>query len=101
MNSKVNTQLLIFMNEMKMKKCISAAHPQCLKITEKVSYNNDNISKVDKSSLKMPKNRQVLIIFESLKLAVKKCYQTGNFSWTKIGGKCQFKCDILSDFQTL
>ena len=55
MNSKVNTQLLIFMNEMKMKKCISAAHPQCLKITKKVSYNNDYISKVDKSSLKMPK----------------------------------------------
>ena len=27
--------------------------------------------------------------FENLKLAVKQCYQTGQFNRTKIGGKCQ------------
>ena len=28
-------------------------------------------------------------VFENLKLAVKQCYQTGQFNRTKIGGKCQ------------
>ena len=43
-----------------------------------------------KSSLKMPKMFHFGEVFENLKLAVKQCYQTGQFfNRTKIGGKCQ------------
>ena len=57
---------------------------RCLKITEKISFN---------------------IAFKNVKNAVKHCYQTGHFylaknSW-KMPKMIYFKCDILSDFQTL
>jgi len=38
----------------------------------------------------MPENGSFWRVFENLKLAVKQCYQTGQFfNRTKIGGKCQ------------
>ena len=56
---------------------------QCLKITEKVSFNIASEASyiyiwVDKSSLKMPKNGPFVRVFENLKLAIKQCYQTGH-----------------------
>ena len=59
------------------------ASPQCLKITEKVSFSKG---------------------FEILKLAVKQCYQTWQFyldkNWWKMPKLEKPKCDILADFQT-
>ena len=51
----------------------------CLKITEKVSNRATFTFCVDKSSLKSAKNGPVWRVFENLKLAVKQCYQTGQF----------------------
>ena len=55
--------------------------------------------------IKNAKNCPFWQVFENLKLAVKQCYQTGQFL---IGQKLvenakikKFKCDILGDFQTL
>ena len=54
---------------------------------------------VDKSWLKLSK-----MVFENLKLEVKKCYQTCKFwldnNWWKMP-KSKFKYDILGDFKTL
>ena len=75
---------------------------RCLKITEKVSF---NIASEVYSLIKNAKNGPVWRVFENLKLAVKQCYQTGQFF---IGQKLvenakieKLKCDILGDFQTL
>ena len=58
-----------------------------------------------KKYIKNAKNGPFWRVFESLKLAVKQCYQTGQFQWDKKlvkNAKLQkFKCDILGDFQTL
>ena len=57
---------------------------QCLKITEKVSYNiaSEASYAYILSGLKLIKNAEngpFWRVFESLKLAVKQCYQTGQF----------------------
>ena len=52
--------------------------------------------------IKNTKNGPFWRIFENLKLAVKQCYQTGQFQLDKKWCKMpKFKCDILSDFQTM
>ena len=46
----------------------------------------------------MPKNGAFWRVFENLKLAVKQCYQTGQFQQDKNCWKMpKFKCDILSN----
>ena len=55
---------------------------QCLKITEKVSFNNASEASYDyilsgQKFLKNAKNGLFWRFFENLKLAVKQCYQTG------------------------
>ena len=57
---------------------------RCLKITEKVSFNiASDASYVDILSgqklIKNAKNGPFWRVFENLKLAVKQCYQTGQF----------------------
>ena len=61
-----------------------AAASRCLKITEKVSFNI--VSEVSyvyilsgQKLIKNAKNAQFWRVFENLKLAVKQCYQTGQF----------------------
>ena len=60
---------------------------------------------MEKKLIKTDKNCPFWRVFENLKLAVKQCYQTGQFNRTKIGGKCQNSKiqmrDILSNFQTM
>ena len=58
--------------------------PQCLKITEKVSF--DIASEASyfynlsgQKLIKNAKNGPFLRVFENMKLAVKQCYQTGHF----------------------
>ena len=69
----------------------ASGQAQCLKIKEKVLFNIASEASstftfyVAKSSLNTPKNWRV---FENLIIAVKQCYQTGQFKWTKIGKKC-------------
>ena len=52
--------------------------------------------------MKKAKNGPFWRVIENLKLAVKECYQTGQFfNMTKIGGKCRnqkkkITCDIFS-----
>ena len=61
-----------------------AAAPRCLKITEKVLFNIASeaiyvyILKGQKL-IKNAKNCPFWRVFENLKLAVKQCYQTGQF----------------------
>ena len=68
---------------------------QCLKITEKVSFNiaSEASYVYILSGQKLIKNAQNCSfwrVFENLKLAVKQCYQTGPFLiGQKIGEKCQ------------
>ena len=50
---------------------------RCLKITEKVSFNIYILS--GQKLIKNAKNGQFWRVFENLKLAVKQCYQTGQF----------------------
>ena len=75
---------------------------RCLKITEKVSFNIvSGASYVyilsGQKLIKNAKNGPFWRVFESLKLAVKQCYQTGK----KMPKFQKFKCDILSNFQTI
>ena len=59
---------------------------QCLKITEKVSFNILSGQKLVQNA----KNGPFWRVLENLKLAVKQYYQRQvSFDWTKIGGKCQ------------
>ena len=55
--------------------------PQCLKITEKVSINIASYVYIlsAQKSIKNAKNGPFWRVFENLKLAVKQCYQTGQF----------------------
>ena len=55
---------------------------QCLKITEKVSFNIVSEASYVLSGQKLIKNAKKCPfwrVFENLKLAVKQCYQTGKF----------------------
>ena len=57
---------------------------QCLKITEKVSFNIASEASYvyilsGQKLIKNAKNGPFWRVFESLKLAVKQCYQTGQF----------------------
>ena len=52
---------------------------QCLKITEKVSFNIASEASFVYISLKGTKNGQFWRVFENQKLSVKQCYQTGLF----------------------
>ena len=83
---------------------------RCLKITEKVSFNIASEASYvyimsGQKLIKNAKNGPFWRLFENMKLAVKQCYQTGQLL---IGQKLvenakiqKFKCDILSDFQTM
>ena len=62
------------------KACIT----QCLKITEKVSFNITSEASYiyilsDQKFIKKAKKGQFWRVFENLKLIVKQCYQTGQF----------------------
>ena len=57
---------------------------QCLKITEKVAFNIASEASYvyilsGQKLIKNAKKRQFWRVFENLKLAVKQCYQTGQF----------------------
>ena len=57
---------------------------RCLKITEKVSFNIASEASYvyiesGQKLIKIPKNGQFGEFFENMKLAVKQCYQTGQF----------------------
>ena len=54
---------------------------QCLKITEKVSFNIASYVYIlsGQKLIKNAKNGPIRRVFENLKLAVKQCYQTGQF----------------------
>ena len=61
---------------------------QCLKITEKVSYNIASEASYvyilsGQKLIKNDKNGPFWRVFENLKLAVKQCYQTGQFQLNK------------------
>ena len=58
--------------------CCKKNSARCLKITEKVSFNNAHILSGQKL-IKNAKNCPFWRVFENLKLAVKQCYQTGHF----------------------
>ena len=68
---------------------------RCLKITEKVSFNIAS----EVSAQKWIKNYPFWRVFENLKLAVKQCYETGQFNRTKIGGKCQISKIKMRHFE--
>ena len=58
--------------------------PRCLKITEKVSFNIASEASYiyilsGQKFIKKAKNGPFWRVFENLKLAVKQCYQTGQF----------------------
>ena len=71
-------------------KCLRLTHnAQCLKITEKVSFNIASEASYvyilsGQKLIKNAKNGQFWRVFEKLKLAVKQCYQTGQFNRTKL-----------------
>ena len=69
-------------------------HSQCLKVTEKVSFNIASEASFVFISLKMGN------FGDFLKNSVTRHV---TFDWTTIDGKCQKKieCDFLGDFQTL
>ena len=75
---------------------------QCLKITQKVSFNIVSEAKftfwVDKSSLKMPKIVNFGEFFKTFNLRSNSVTRQVTFNRTKIE---KFVCDILSNFQTL
>ena len=59
-------------------------YAQCLKITEKVAFNIASEASYGyilsgQKFIKNAKNGQFWRVFENLKLAVKQCYQTGQF----------------------
>ena len=79
-----------------MKASVNGIHvPRCLKITEKVSFNIASEASYvyilsGQKLIINAKNGPFWRVFENLKLAVKQCYQTGQFfNRTKNGGKCQ------------
>ena len=77
MSVAVEETLLSFSRELEQ----SSIAPQCLKITEKVSFNiTSEASYVYilnwQKLIKNVKNDQFWRVFENLKLAVKQCYQT-------------------------
>ena len=58
--------------------------PRCLKMTEKVSFNIASEASYvyilsGQKLIKNAKNGTIWRVFENLKLAVKQCYQTGQF----------------------
>ena len=59
--------------------------PQCLKITEKVSFNNASYVFIlsGQKLIRNAKKGQFWRVFENLKFAVKQCYQTCQFSQDK------------------
>ena len=89
---------------------LTLCYTRCLKITGKVSFNIASEASYvyilsGQKLIKIAKNGPFWRVFENLKLAVKQCYQTGQF---KIGQKLmkkakvqKFKCDIFSNFQTM
>ena len=65
-------------------KKVKKRSPRCLKITEKVSFNIANEASYvyilsRQNFIKNAKNGPFWRVFENLKLAVKQCYQTGQF----------------------
>ena len=83
---------------------------RCLKITEKVSFNIASEASYlyilsGQKLIKNAKNDPFWRVFENLKLAVKQCYQIDQvFIGQKLVENAKiktFKCDILSDFQTV
>ena len=63
---------------------LKRSEAQCLKITEKVSFNIASEASYiyilsGQKFIKKAKNGQFWRVFEKLKLAVKQCYQTGQF----------------------
>ena len=63
---------------------ITAASARCLKVTEKVSFNIASEASYiyilsRQKLIKNAKNGSFWRVFENLKLAVKQCYQTGQF----------------------
>ena len=67
---------------------------RCLKITEKVSFNIASEASYvyilsGQKLIKNAKNQPFWRVFENPKLAVKQCYQTGQFKRTKMDEKCQ------------
>ena len=84
--------------------------PQCLKITEKVSFNIASEASylgLHFEWTRVDKKWEKSSIFASFRkpeamLAVKQCYQIGQLkkdkSWWKMP---KFNCDILSNFQTM
>ena len=84
---------------------------RCLKITEKVSFNISSDARYvyilsGQKLNKNAKNRRFWRVFENVKLADRNSVtREVSFNRTKIGGKCRnkkkFKCDILSNFQTM
>ena len=65
-------------------KSYPSTHTQCLKITEKVSFNIASEASYiyilsRQKFIKRAKNGQFWRVFENLKLLVKQCYQTGQF----------------------
>ena len=70
---------------------------RCLKITEKVSFNILTGQKL----VKKAKNGSFWRVLETWSLRSNSVTRQVSFYRTKIGGKCQFKCDILSIFQTM
>ena len=59
---------------------------RCLKITEKVSFNIVSEASYvyilsGQKLIKNAKNGPIRRVFENLKIAVKQCYQTGQFFW--------------------
>ena len=80
---------------------------RCLKITEKVSFNIASEASYvyilsGQKLVQNAKNSPLWRVFENLKLAVKQCYQTGQFFMgQKLAENAKiekFKCDILGDF---
>ena len=62
--------------------------PRCLKITEKVAFNLASEASYvyvlsGQKLIYNAKNDPLWPVLENLKLAVKQCYQTGQFKWDK------------------
>ena len=73
-----------FRRAKKLQRSLASLSTQCLKITEKVSFNVVSEASYvyilsGQKSIKNAKNGQFWRLFENLKLAVKQCYQTGQF----------------------
>ena len=79
--------LFIFLSDLKTEcftKLLVLRLAQCLKVTEKVSFNIASEASYvyilsGQKLIKNAKNDSFGRVFENLKLAVKQCYQTGHF----------------------